>query len=50
MKTDEMKRVGSWILEVLKKADNAKELRRIREVIAEFARAFPVPGIDSSTA
>ena len=38
MKTDEMKRVGSWILEVLKKADDATELGAIREVIAEFAR------------
>ena len=47
MKTDEMKRVGAWILEVLKNADNDTELDRIREVIAEFARAFPVPGIES---
>ncbi len=45
MKVDEMKRVGTWILAALKGHDNAVELERIRQEIAEFARAFPVPGI-----
>ena len=45
MKTDEMKRVGTWILATLKAHDNAVELERIRKEIAEFARAYPVPGI-----
>ena len=45
MKTDEMKRVGAWILDVLKHADNDAELERIRKEIAEFAHDFPVPGI-----
>lgn len=45
MKTDEMKRVGGWILEVLKNADSDSELERIRGEIAEFASDFPVPGI-----
>jgi glycine hydroxymethyltransferase len=45
MKTDEMKRVGTWILAALKGHDNAAELERIRLEIAEFARAYPVPGI-----
>ncbi len=45
MKTDEMKRVGAWILAALKGHDNAAELERIRLEIAEFARAYPVPGI-----
>jgi glycine hydroxymethyltransferase len=45
MKTDEMKRVGAWILAALKGHDNATELERIRLEIAEFARAYPVPGI-----
>jgi len=49
MKTDEMKQVGAWILEVLKNADNESELDRIRQAIAEFARAFPVPGIESGS-
>jgi glycine hydroxymethyltransferase len=45
MKTDEMKRVGAWILEVLKHTDNDNELARIRGAIAEFAKEFAVPGI-----
>lgn len=45
MKTDEMKRVGAWILAALKDHDNDTSLERIRKEIAEFARAFPVPGI-----
>ncbi|APZ92551.1 serine hydroxymethyltransferase [Fuerstiella marisgermanici] len=45
MKTDEMKKVGAWILEVLKNCDNDSELTRIRAEIAEFTKAFPVPGI-----
>ena len=46
MKTDEMKRVGAWILEVLKHTDDDAELTRIRGAIAEFARGFAVPGIE----
>lgn len=45
MKTDEMKRVGQWILAALRSADDASALERIRTEIATFARAFPVPGI-----
>ena len=45
MRTDEMKRVGAWILAALKSHDDAGSLGRIRGEIAEFARAFPVPGI-----
>ena len=46
MKSDEMKKVGAWILETLKHADNESELTRIRGDVAEFAGAFPVPGIE----
>ncbi|MDG1898177.1 MAG: serine hydroxymethyltransferase [Fuerstiella sp.] len=45
MKTDEMKRVGAWILEVLQHTDDDTELNRIRGAIAEFAREYAVPGI-----
>lgn len=45
MKTDEMKKVGAWILEVLKHTDDDDQLSRIRAEIAEFAKDFPVPGI-----
>ena len=45
MKTNEMKKVGAWILETLKNADNESELKRIRGAVAEFAGTYPVPGI-----
>ncbi len=45
MKQDEMKKVGSWILQVLKSVDNQAELERIRKEIAEFASNYSVPGI-----
>lgn len=45
MKEAEMKRVGQWILGVLKAADHAPTLQRTRTEIAEFCKAFPVPGI-----
>jgi len=46
MKQDEMKKVGSWILEVLKSPEDRTVAERVRGEIAEFARAFPVPGIE----
>ena len=45
MKQDEMKKVGAWILDVLKNTESDSELGRIRSEIAEFTAAFPVPGI-----
>lgn len=45
MQEAEMKRVGAWILSVLKHADDAAVLERIRNEIREFCTAFPVPGI-----
>ena len=46
MKQDEMKKVGAWILEVLKSPDDTSVATRVRGEIAEFARNFPVPGIE----
>lgn len=45
MKQDEMKRVGAWILEVLKSPEDRAVTGRIQQEIAEFARQYPVPGI-----
>lgn len=45
MKEAEMKRVGAWILEVLRAADNAATIDRVRDEIREFCKSFPVPGI-----
>lgn len=46
MKEDEMKQVGDWILTVLKSADDDATIQRVRGEIAEFAKNFPVPGIE----
>lgn len=45
MKEVEMKRVGAWILTVLKHAEDAAVIERTRSEIKEFCQAFPVPGI-----
>ncbi len=45
MKEDEMKRVGAWILEVLAAPRDEAVTKKVSGEIAEFASAFPVPGI-----
>jgi glycine hydroxymethyltransferase len=45
MGTDEMKRVGGWILEVLGAADDESVGKKVRSEIATFCGDFPVPGI-----
>ena len=45
MGAEEMKRVASWILRVLKDPDGDGVRETVRKEVAEFARPFPVPGI-----
>jgi len=45
MTEDEMKRIGSWMLEVLGAPDDASTTRRVKGEIKEFTQDFPVPGI-----
>ena len=45
MGTDEMKRVGAWILEVLGAADDESVAGKVRKEVAAFCGDFPVPGI-----
>ncbi len=45
MKEDEMRRVGRWIVRVLKDPDGDGVREAVRNEVAEFARAYPVPGI-----
>ncbi|MFM9962818.1 MAG: serine hydroxymethyltransferase [Planctomycetaceae bacterium] len=45
MKPDEMKKVGAWILRVLKSPSDEWVLTSVREEIRHFTRNFPVPGI-----
>src|SRR5206468_8791929 len=47
MKQDEMKKVGVWILRVLKTPEDASVAAAVKNEIREFANAFPVPGIES---
>ena len=45
MQEDDMKRVGNWILEVLRAPEETGVVERIRNEIREFTRSFSVPGI-----
>jgi glycine hydroxymethyltransferase len=45
MKEAEMKRVGGWILEVLRSPEDERVATRLRNEIKQFAADFPVPGI-----
>lgn len=45
MQADAMKKVGAWILQVLRAADDASVADRVRNEIREFTRNYPVPGI-----
>lgn len=45
MGPDEMRRLGRWIVRVLKDPDGEGVRERVRAEVAEFARAYPVPGI-----
>jgi glycine/serine hydroxymethyltransferase len=40
-----MKRVGAWILEVLRAPEDKSVLDRVRKEIGEFTKSYPVPGI-----
>jgi glycine hydroxymethyltransferase len=50
MRTGEMQRVGRWILTILRDPENRTLAERVKGEIAEFARAFAVPGIDERNA
>ena len=45
MQEDDMKKVGGWILEVLKAPEDEAVIAKVRSEIQSFASDFPVPGI-----
>ncbi|WP_322819619.1 serine hydroxymethyltransferase [Tepidiforma sp.] len=45
MKEDEMRRVAAWIVRVLQDPDGEGVREAVRAEVAEFAKAYPVPGI-----
>ncbi len=46
MKEDDMRTIGGWILEVLNHVDDDAVIENVGKQVCEFARQFPVPGID----
>jgi glycine hydroxymethyltransferase len=45
MKEAEMKKVGAWILQVLRSPEDAAVIDRVRGEIKDLCKGFPVPGI-----
>lgn len=45
MGADEMRRLAAWIAHVLKDPDGEGVREGVRQEVAEFAKAYPVPGI-----
>jgi glycine hydroxymethyltransferase len=43
MGTTEMKRIGGWILEALRKPEDNNLHTRIRGEVSELCKGFPVP-------
>jgi glycine hydroxymethyltransferase len=43
MGTEEMKRVGAWIIAALKGADDSATVKRIRGEVSTLCKSFPVP-------
>jgi len=46
MGPDEMRRIGGWMLEVLKDPENESLRERIRGEVRQFCEQFPVPSVD----
>ena len=45
MGEDEMRRVATWMMRVLKDPDGEGVRESVRQEVAEFAKSYPVPGI-----
>lgn len=45
MKEGEMKKVGAWILEILRAPEDQATITRVQGEIRELTKSFPVPGI-----
>jgi len=50
MGPDEMRRVAAWMVRVMKDPDGEGVREGVRREVAEFAKAFPVPGITDAQA
>lgn len=47
MKEDEMRRIGTWIADVIEAHEDARVIERVRGQVRELCRSFPAPGIPS---
>jgi glycine hydroxymethyltransferase len=47
MGVEEMRKIGGWILDVLKHEGDEGLRRRVRGEVSELCRHFPVPGIEA---
>jgi glycine hydroxymethyltransferase len=45
MKEGEMKKVGAWILQILRVPEDQANISRVQGEIREMTKSFPVPGI-----
>jgi glycine hydroxymethyltransferase len=45
MKESEMKKVGAWILEILRSPEDQATITRVQGEIRDLTKSFPVPGI-----
>ncbi len=50
MKTDEMRKIGQWMLRALKAPDDDAALSQIRGEVSDFCTSFPVPTAEGATA
>jgi glycine hydroxymethyltransferase len=46
MGDDDMKRIGAWMISVLRNPTGVALTEKTHAEVVEFCRAFPVPGID----
>ncbi|MBI5028940.1 MAG: serine hydroxymethyltransferase [Chloroflexi bacterium] len=47
MREDDMRQIGDWIADVITHMDDAALHERVHQAIIQFAKKFPVPGIDA---
>lgn len=48
MQEAEMRQIATWLVDVLRQADDDTELASLASRVKDLYRAFPVPGLDAS--
>ena len=47
LEPDDLRKLGGWMLEALRHAEDASQLETLRNTVEAFCEGFPVPGIES---